>query len=136
MQWVCWQRMTSAPARAIPRQTRSRRGEGYWQYSKGIVNCGTQLKISSIFTGVCFVILAHQFINSKKEYSNKILKLLGDNSFGIYFSHIAVMAVLSKIPFYNNVVYPLNAVIVIVVNIAFIYIGKKVLGKYSKYLAL
>ena len=61
---------------------------------------------------------------------------LGNNSFGIYFSHIAVMAVLSIIPFYDNVVYPLNAVIVIVVNMAFIYIGKKVLGKYSKYLAL
>lgn len=110
--------------------------EGYWQYSKGIVNCGTQLKISSIFTGVCFVILAYQFINSKKEYNNKIMMSLGNNSFGIYFSHIAVMAVLSIIPFYDNVVYPLNAVIVIVVNMAFIYIGKKVLGKYSKYLAL
>ncbi len=110
--------------------------EGYWQYSKGIVSCGTQLKISSIFTGVCVVILAYQFINSKKEYNNKILKSLGDNSFGIYFSHIAVMTVLSVIPFYDNVVYPLNAVIVIVVNMAFIYIGKKVMGKYSKYLAL
>jgi len=110
--------------------------EGYWQYSKGIVNCGTQLKISSIFTGVCFAMLAYQFINSEKEYNNKILKLLGDNSFGIYFSHIAVMAFLSIIPFYNNMIYPLNAGIVIVVNMVFIYIGKKVLGKYSKYLAL
>jgi len=110
--------------------------EGYWQYSKGIANCGTQLKISAIFTGACFMILAYQFINGKKEYNNKILKLLGDNSFGIYFSHIAVMAVLSILPFYNNVLYPLNVVIVLVVNMFFIYIGKKILGKYDKYLAL
>lgn len=110
--------------------------EGYWQYSKGIVNCGTQLKISTIFTGVCFTILAYQFINSKKEYNNKILKLLGDNSFGIYFSHIAVMTVLSILPFYNNVIYPLNAIIVIIVNMAFVNIGKRILGNFDKYLAL
>ncbi len=110
--------------------------EGYWQHSKGIANCGTQLKISAIFTGVCFVMLAYQFINSKKEYSNKILKLLGDSSFGIYFSHIAVMAALSILPVYNTVLYPLNAVIVLVVNMFFVYIGKKILGKYDKYLGL
>lgn len=110
--------------------------EGYWQYSKGIVNCGTQLKLSAIFTGVCFVILAYYFINSKKEYNIKILKVLGDNSFGIYFSHIAVMAVLSLIPFYRIVIYPINAIIVIVVNMVFVYIGKKILKRYSKYLAL
>ena len=110
--------------------------EGYWQYSKGIANCGTQLKLSAIFTGVCFVILAYHFINSKKEYNSKILKVLGDNSFGIYFSHIAVMALLSLIPFYRIVIYPINAIIVIVVNIIFIYIGKKILKRYSKYLAL
>ncbi|MBQ6894398.1 MAG: acyltransferase, partial [Clostridia bacterium] len=40
--------------------------EGYWQYSKGIVNCGTQLKLSAIFTGVCFAIISYEFINSKK----------------------------------------------------------------------
>lgn len=110
--------------------------EGYWQYSKGIANCGTQLKLSAIFTGVCFVILAYHFINSKKEYNSKILKVLGDNSFGIYFSHIAVMAVLSLMPFYRIVIYPINAIIVIVVNIILIYIGKKILKRYSKYLAL
>lgn len=110
--------------------------EGYWQYLKGIVNCGTQLKLSAIFTGVCFAILAYQFINSKKEYNSRILKVLGDNSFGIYFSHIAVMTGLSLIPFYRIIIYPINAVIVIFVNIIFVYVGKKVLRRYSKYLAL
>ncbi len=111
--------------------------EGYWQFSKGIINCGTQLKISAILTGVCFVILSYQFINSNKEYNNKLLKILGDNSFGIYFSHIAVMAFFSLIPFYDKVaIYPFDAVIVLVVNMFFIYIGKKVLRNYSKYLAL
>jgi fucose 4-O-acetylase-like acetyltransferase len=111
--------------------------EGYWQYSKGIVNCGTQLKLSAIFTGVCFVIIAYKFINSSKEYNNKILKSLGDNSFAIYFSHIAVMKFLSLIPFYSKIIiYPFNAAIVIAVNMFFIYVGKKVLRNYGKYLAL
>lgn len=111
--------------------------EGYWQYSKGISNCGIQLKLSAILTGCFFMIISYKFINSSKGYNNKTLKLLGDNSFAIYFSHIAVMMFLSLLPFYNKViVYPFNAAIVIIVNLAFIYIGKKVLRNYGKYLAL
>jgi len=110
--------------------------DGYWQYSKGIVNCGTQLKLSAIFTGVCFVIFVYKFINSCKGYNNKILEILGDNSFAIYFSHIAVMTVLSFVPFYKNIIYPFNAVIVIIVNMFLIFLGKIILKKYAKYLAL
>ena len=111
--------------------------EGYWRFSKGIVNCGTQMKLSAVLTGIFFVILAYQFIHSDKKHTSMVLEFLGDNSFGIYFSHIAVMWLLAKLPLYSQIViYPLNAVIVIVVNVFFIAVGKKILGKYSKYLAL
>ena len=111
--------------------------EGYLRYSKGIASCGSQLKLSSILTGTCFVIFAYQFINSGKSYNNHMLKFLGDISFGIYFSHIAVMEILSAVPLYSQIViYPLNAVVVIIVNVFLIFVGKKLLGKYSKYLAL
>lgn len=110
--------------------------EGYWQYSKGIVNCGTQLKISTIFSGVCYAMLAYRFIHSEKAYTNGVLKLLGDYSFGIYFSHLALMSVLYRVPYFTSIVYPFNAVIVIAVNIGCIYIGRKIFGKYSKYIAL
>lgn len=111
--------------------------EGYWLYSKGMANCGTQLKLSAIFTGVCFLMLAYEFIKSEKEYNNKILKYLGDNSFGIYFSHMAVISLFTRVQLYSEIViYPLNAIVVIVVDLFFIYIGKKILRKYSKYLAL
>ena len=111
--------------------------EGYWLYTLGMVNCGTQTKLTTLFTNVCFMMLAYQFIMSEKEYKSKILKHLGDDSFGIYFSHIAVMGVLSLFPFYDRFfVYPLNAAVVIVLNVFLVFLGRKILGKYSKYLGL
>lgn len=111
--------------------------EGYWYLSMGVTNCGTQLKLSSILTGVLFVMLAFRFINSEKKSHIKILHILGDYSFGIYFSHLAIMFVLSKIPYYVQfIIFPLNAVIATIVSLVLVIIGKKVLGKYSKYLAL
>lgn len=111
--------------------------EGLFYHIQGDANAGTQLKLTSLITGVCFCLLAYNYIISDINKNTKMLKLLGDNSFGIYFSHIAVMEVLLLIPFYSKIVpYPINAMLVIVLNIICIYIGKRILGKNSKYLAL
>nr|WP_317412648.1 acyltransferase [uncultured Solibaculum sp.] len=111
--------------------------EGYWYLSMGEANCGTQTKLSCILTGVPFVIMAYRFVSSEKEYHLKFLKRLGDCSFGIYFSHLAVMAILEKIPYYSQYVfYPLNGVIAVLVSFAFVLAGGKILGKFGKYLAL
>lgn len=111
--------------------------EGYWYLSMGETNCGTQLKLSAIFSGTFFAILAFRFINSERKCSARVLHLLGDYSFGIYFSHLAVMAVLSHIPYYSEyVIYPFDSIVTIIITVACIFIGKKILGKYSKYLAL
>lgn len=111
--------------------------EGYWYLTKGIVDCGTQLKLTSILTGSIFVLLAYKYLKSENNIKSNVLHLLGDNSFGIYFSHRAIMLVLGYIGIYNEwVCYPFNAIIVIVLNLLCISIGKKILGRYSKYLAL
>lgn len=110
--------------------------EGWWLLSRGILNCGTQMKLSAVFTGVCITVLAYRFIRNGAPCRSRLLELLGDNSFGIYFSHVAIIQLLKKVPLYTQLaVYPVNAVVVLVLNFALIFVGKKLLGKHSKYLA-
>ena len=111
--------------------------EGYWYYSMDRVNCGTQLKLTSILSGAMFVLLAYRYLNSENSPAPKFLHYLGDCSFGIYFSHLAVMFLLKHIPYYEKyVVYPMNAIITIIVTILFIIVGRRILGKHSKYIAI
>lgn len=113
-------------------------GEGYLQFSFGELNCGTQLKLTSILSGTLFALLAYKYIISDIFPDRvRFLRVLGDNSFGIYFSHLAVMTVFVHIPYYSQyVVFPFNAIVTIVITLLCVKIGKKILGKYAKYLAL
>lgn len=111
--------------------------EGFYYYTLGYENCGTQLKLTSIISGVLFALMAYNYVIHGTTRNVKVLELLGDNSFGIYFSHLAVMAVIVHIPVYTRYVsYPITAVITIVLTTICVLIGKKIGGKYSKYLAL
>ncbi len=111
--------------------------EGYYYYSLGEVNCGSQLKISTLFSGAIFALLGYNYINSEKLRNYKSLHVLGDYSFGIYFSHLAVMSVFSFVPYYSKyVIYPFNAIFTIIVSLVLCYIGKKILKKYSWLIAL
>lgn len=110
--------------------------EGMWYFSLGETNCGTQLKLSAILMNVFVLLIAYRFITSDKTVSAKSLYLIGNNSFGIYFSHLAVMWVLNHIPHYEQVWFPLNAAIVVIISLMCVVIGKKILGKNAKYLAL
>lgn len=108
-----------------------------WQLSAGVANCGTQMKLSTVLTGVCAAVLAYRFVHGEKGYRSKTLEFIGDNSFGIYFSHCAVMWLLEILPFYSSLVrFPLNVVAVVAVNLGFIVLGKQILGKYGRYLGL
>ena len=111
--------------------------EGYWYYLMGNQNCGTQLKLSSVLTGCIFMIIAYNIIESEKYREVKPLYSLGECSFGIYFSHIAIMSVLNHIPHYSElIIFPLNAIIAVLISFIFVLVGKRLLGKNSKYLAL
>ena len=110
--------------------------EGYWYYSMGITNCGTQMKLSAIFSSSLFCLMAYKYIESDSTQINKPLVILGDYSFGIYFSHLAIKKVLSLIPGYDTyVIYPFSALILLVISFMIVITGHKVLGRYSKYIA-
>ncbi|MCR4688947.1 MAG: acyltransferase [Saccharofermentans sp.] len=111
--------------------------EGFGYYSMGSSYCGTQLKLSAVFTGSFLALIACRFIRSARKADIKWLHLLGDCSFGIYFSHIAIQEVLGKIPYYNKLIlFPLTAILVTVCALGFVVAGRKILQKYAKYLAL
>ena len=113
-------------------------GEGYLLFSMGEINCGTQLKLTAILSGMLFTMLAYKYIiDYKFTYNIKILKVLGDASFGIYFSHLAVMAMLHHFPYYSQYIgFPLNVLMTIVITLFCVKLGKKVFGKYAKYMAI
>lgn len=111
--------------------------EGYWYYLMGNQNCGTQLKLSSVLTGCIFMIIVYNIIEAEKYREIKPLYLLGECSFGIYFSHIAIMSVLNHIPHYSEmIIFPINAIIALLISFLFVLVGKRLLGKNSRYLAL
>lgn len=111
--------------------------EGYLYWTcLGITNCGSQLKLSTVLSGVLFALLAYHYILSEKNCRSKALQLLGDSSFGIYFSHLAVMFLLKQIPYYTTyVVFPINAIVALLVSLGLVLLGKKLLGKLSYLLA-
>lgn len=110
---------------------------GYWYYSMGESNCGTQLKLTAILSGVLFALLAYRYLDSENAPAPKLFHFLCDYSFGIFFAHMAVMTVLSHIPHYREyVIYPFSAIIAIAITSLCVVIGRKLLGKYAKYLAL
>ena len=113
-------------------------GEGYLQFSMGEINCGTQLKLTAILSGTLFALLAYNYImNNQLTYKMKAFKILGDTSFGIYFSHLAVMAILHHLSYYSRYIgFPFTALITVCITLLCVELGKKVLGKYAKYIAV
>jgi len=111
--------------------------EGYLYWTcLSATNCGSQLKLSTVLSGTLFALLAYQFILSEKNCRSKTLRLLGDSSFGIYFSHLAVMFLLKQIPYYTTyVIFPVNAIVALLVSLGLVLLGKKLLGKLSCLLA-
>lgn len=104
----------------------------------GELNCGTQLKLTSILSGVLFALLAYKYITiGECYYKCKVLEILGNDSFGIYFSHLAVMSVCAHFSYYSKyIIFPFNALITIFITFMCVKIGNKILGKYAKYFAL
>lgn len=100
--------------------------EGYWYYSLGVLNCGTQVKLSALLTGMFACVMAFKYLQSEKTQGVEFLKLLGNHSFGIYFIHLLFVR------FFGNIIFPVNSIIVLIVSLFCVYTVNKVLGKYSK----
>lgn len=111
--------------------------ETWLYYVKSPEGCGTQMKVSAFLAGLIFCLIMYNYINNDKARVYKVLKIIGDCSFGIFFSHMAIIRVLDRvnIGLINNHFY-IKVVVVLVIDTILVLVGKKVLGKYSKYLAL
>lgn len=110
--------------------------EGYWYYSMGIANCGTQMKLTAVLSGAFFCILAFRYIVADSIRTLPLLVTLGNHSFGIYFSHLLIKKLLSIIPGYTDyVIYPFNAIVLIILSLGVVMAGHKILGRFAKYIA-
>ena len=110
--------------------------EGYLYYILGSDDCGTQLKITAVLSGFLLIILSYKYIFSNQDFMIAAIKRLGDISFGIFFSNIAVMRGLELIPGYSKAVhFPINAFLNLIVCSFFVVVCKTILGKKGKYLA-
>lgn len=74
--------------------------EGYWLNSLGYVNCGTQVKISSIVSSSIFCLIIYNSSRGTLHIQNRILLALGDYSFGIFLCHIMIIKIVYHIPLY------------------------------------
>lgn len=97
----------------------------------------TQLKMSSIITTGLFCIRSYRYIEGDDSKFNdqpfilkKLLKILGDNSFGIYLCHMLIIRILNKlVPILN--IFPINGIFVIVISTMCVIIAHRILGKYA-----
>lgn len=100
----------------------------------------TQLRLSSLLASGVVLVIAYLYLNDKLDIKNKVvnkvLTILGDNSFGIFLSHILIMRILSKIPYYDKVIFPLNTIIILFITVLCVEIGNKILRSKSFILGL
>lgn len=113
--------------------------EGFIWYKYGNFDMATtQLKLSSIAVAITAILIAYLYINSKHEaisFLEKILKCLGDASFGMYLSHILVIMVINR--FFGSLPFLILTILTIAVSYICVRIGKAILGKkFAKYLGL
>ena len=89
-------------------------GEGYVWSLYDMTGCGSQLKLSSLLTSAVAMLIMYALLQNKKwQPRSSLLNAIGDNSFGIYLCHLMVMALLSYIPYYSYIPFPVNSVIVV-----------------------
>ena len=105
--------------------------EGYIWLKLGDINCGTQMKLSSLLSSSIFAMITYTLLERRKFDANryKLMCVIGNYSFGIYLCHILIIRILSRTPCYGNIPYPLISFIVLALSLSFCYIVDKVCGK-------
>lgn len=112
-------------------------------YTYGNYNMATtQLKFSAILYSVILSMISYLWIIKEKNISyNKIINvfiMIGNYSFGIYLTHIALMGVLGKTIYkWIDIIFPFNIVLIILIEVIGISLMVKFCGKkVCKYLGL
>ena len=110
--------------------------EGNIWYKLGDINCGSQLKLTSLFTSTIFMLIIFNYLKSEKS-PNKLSVFIGNFSFGIYLSHILIKRIIDNLPFYNYIPYIFNSILVLFTSLLFVLFLNKICGKkLSKWLGL
>ncbi|MGN8774108.1 acyltransferase family protein [Candidatus Weimeria sp. HCP3S3_B5] len=95
-----------------------------------------QIKLTSLVTSLLICLFFATRIYSSKVARNGLTKLLvkiGDYSFGIYLSHILLMAVLYKTLYViMPKIFPVDVIIVIVLSMAWMSIAENILKKIPR----
>lgn len=81
------------------------------------------LKLSSVLASIVFLMMISKVIQCKKKIKFDVLKWIGDYSFSIYLSHLAIIWVFNHGYFHHT--FPLNALVVLIISFAISYMWKK-----------
>jgi len=108
-------------------------GEGFLLHYHGFRNSGSQLKLSCLISNMAMMLFVFYFIvDVKIKYEKqifRILKQLGDYSFGIYLCHQAFIVFLIRSGINDYIPFCLNSFAVLCVSFVFCIIGRNVFGK-------
>lgn len=101
--------------------------EGYLWFQIDPVQCGSQLKLSSLLSSSIFMLILHSLMQ-KKEWQprSQLMVLIGDNSFGIYLSHLMIMGLLAYLPDYDLIPFPLNSLLILTISLLLCMAGTHV----------
>lgn len=94
--------------------------EGYGWWADGQPNCGTQVKISALLTSSLFVIMVHVLLSKgARGTQNKLLRWIGDYSFGIYLCHVWLIHLMNHWIGKDAIPYPVNSLAILLVSLGF-----------------
>lgn len=114
----------------------------FWNVYGDFDMATTQLRLTSMLGSVAAIFLAAAYLKSERQSRlhmrvSKALARIGDCSSGLFFLHMAVIMVLSRVPGYDYLYFPFCSLLVFFVSIGCVLLGQKILGpKFSKYLGL
>ncbi len=112
--------------------------EGFLWYRAGNMDMATtQLRLTSLLTSVGAVMISYLYIKDvifplRENRLAKLLIVLGNCSFGMYFAHTLILLGLDKLfPHSQLFIFPSKAVIAIVISTGCIMAGKRIMGRAS-----
>ncbi len=109
--------------------------ESWHYFSKGIVDFGTQMKLSSFMTDTIVLLFASEFIvNNQIKYS--LIHKAGNRSFGIFFIHPASMALLTHFINAFPIMFPVNGAMTIGFSYALIILCERIFKRKFNFLGL
>lgn len=116
--------------------------ETFLWHSGNYAMATSQIKLSVVLYSITISIMAYLWITKGIKISenriSKIFIMIGNYSFGIYLTHIALMAVLNKTVYkFIDIIFPFNIVLIILIEVIGISFMIKFCGKkVCKYLGL